>query len=299
MCEALQFGRQLEVEYLKRIASANSVGEVAYFNCLVSAFASLSTQFHIKICHGTSHLVEFRGRSAPWSRLNAKCEISDLMIIAFRRRPNPSMRLSFIQVKLERGHGKLQPNASNNILKANLEQWDLLSRRPSIFGVNKRFRPEVDLLSGAILPSVGSFLFLTPHGSAIPWNALYAPADMLTVRGKPTSKYSFLAASPFGIRKYSGHCEVGTLHSCSDFGIAMHMHLIGTPILDEPTARDRDYRRRARQQILGMLQNLPRSKVAQDLRKYLIEFETEIEGARQNYQLPSTLLILNTDTPRE
>ena len=74
---------------------------------------------------------------------------------------NQSIRISFLQAKSER---KIMKNQciSNQPFKANLEQWDLLAHRPIINGVGS-FDPPPNLLSSAILPSIGTFGFFYRH----------------------------------------------------------------------------------------------------------------------------------------
>lgn len=298
---AINFGYKLEQEYLRLIAARTRAWEVDYFEDLVAAFESLSKSFKIKIVHGTSHQVSFNGGGGAWARSTARCEIADLMIVAHKKGPRPSLRLSFIQVKLERGHSQLVGTNSSFNLKANLEQWDLLARRPSITGVYSTFQPSADLLSGAILPSIGCFLFLSPHGPSLMSNMILTRADALSIVGSPASKHGLLNSIAPGIRRYKGHTEIERVDTCKYFGASMFLHLVGTPIEYSQNAPDNSYRTKMRSLLSSILRD-HKDQEARDLfSNWLIEdlddYEKHSTFAKSS--LPTVIFINTDDIPDE
>jgi hypothetical protein len=108
------------------------------------------------------------------SRIDARCELSDLLIIVFSPSAGAA-RFTFLQAKSERA---VPPNPPQWAYEANLEQWDLLAQRPDIQPVSKAFTAPKNLLSGALMPSIGSFGLFYQTGSS-GYQLLYASADCL------------------------------------------------------------------------------------------------------------------------
>jgi hypothetical protein len=148
----------------------------------------LTPGFYAEEYHGGAHQVRFSG-SAPYLRSDPRCELSDLLIVVYSPRSR-RVRLTYLQAKSER---LTISSVCGHRFSANLEQWFLLSTRPSINGVGS-FAPPADLLSGALLPSVGTFAFffkdLAGH-----FEIYYASASFLAPAGTYGQRYGTLAAN--------------------------------------------------------------------------------------------------------
>jgi len=150
------------------------------------------------------------------------------MIVVYSPRSR-RVRLTYLQAKSER---LTTGSVCGHRFSANLEQWFLLSTRPTINGVGS-FAPPADLLSGALLPSVGTFAFFfkDPAGH---FEIYYAAASFLAPAGTYGQRYGTLAASgPCHSRFSNGFQEC--LAACGSFAFAEALHRmeIGTPI--DPT----------------------------------------------------------------
>lgn len=137
----------------------SNFSEIQQFRALMRSFSSLKNNFKVEEFHGMKHQVIFNGEGS-WGRSPARCEISDLLIVSYRKYPTFQARATLLQAKKSNDkHSNLCSTSSNLIpsidFKANLEQWDLLSRRPNVLPY-KPFDCRPDILSGAILPSIGS-----------------------------------------------------------------------------------------------------------------------------------------------
>lgn len=290
---ALKFGASLSAEYANRVAGV-APGEIAFFNSLRDSFLALSARFRIDVIHGSKHQVLFSGSPPPWGRGQARCELADLMVVSFRP-VDKSIRLSFIQVKLERGVHSVLPKPVAREFSANLEQWDLLARRPVIQGAG-RFSLEPDVLARARLPSVGSFVFLFPPGGVT--DLYYASADRLTVSGSPTQRYAKIRAPwDIGFRIYRGLPEAISMIGCNCFGASMYLHLIGTPVEDDitRTQSEREFRRRQRRWLGGVLRSRKDVATSGNVIRRLLEQLGDNEGATEKMDgVPKTIIVVET-----
>lgn len=166
------FGRSFDVEFQKATVGLGP-GEIGLFEALADSLRKASVGFRVEEYHGNAHQVTFAGDGVH-SRSNARCELSDLLIIVYSP-PTQSARFTFLQAKSERA---IPPTPSTWAYHANLEQWDLLARRPDISSVTQNFTPPRDLLSGSLMPSIGSFgIFYQTAKQG--YQTLYASADCL------------------------------------------------------------------------------------------------------------------------
>lgn len=307
---ALTFGNTLEHEFHRLVSLPGITGEIAYFRALQNAFTGISKNYQIEEYHGSSHQIVFNGSAHRWARRTARCELSDLMILAFRKNPSPSIRLSFIQAKFDKAsHAHLGARMPKQIsLNANLEQWDLLSRRPRLSPANRSFTPMPDLLSGALLPSVGSFIFLrAPHTSVIP-SLTYESADAISITGSPTSKHAKVTTNlTTNFRNVGPFLEMSSTASCRRFGAALHLHLVGTPIHQEPVGTngnqnpDSIYRSNVRSWLLGVFEQYLLSNNNRPVLNELIYLlRRTAEPPRDKdiveYNPPKNLILLKTDS---
>lgn len=302
---ALTFGKALAKAW-KQESSAVPYREPLLFRAFRAAILSLSNQFLIEEFHGNKHQVAFVGRGS-WCRKLPRCEISDLLILTFRERPSISVRMTFLQIKRA---GNLQslcheyPNfRTPRIFSANLEQWDLLSRRPSILGIPP-FDPPAHLLRGALLPSVGSYgVFHKVDKKAVGF--LYSSAHMLRPVGKPNSKHWRLMtrACNHQIRRIlSGYTETVMTCCLAYFGAHLFDGTIGTPIdlVNVTSTADRLWRMETRTWLANVLSSLIRTTDARlPGTKGLINlFESPIvdDGA---FSSPCPIIVINTEERRE
>lgn len=222
---AKAFASAYDAEF-KRLTARLGHHEVPLFQAMEKALVGVGNRFHVEEYHGFNHQVTFSGDGLH-ARLNARCELSDLMIIAYSR-ITKEVRMTFLQAKSERS---IVVSGWGHSFKANLEQWFLLSRRPSIAGVGSRFSPPADLLSSALLSSVGSFAFFykDPAGD---FQTFYASAAHLFPAGRAVMrKGSLTTMCPPNCGASSGAIECVTANGNSDFGHALYGLEIGTPIL--------------------------------------------------------------------
>lgn len=242
MTESQRFGKSLAAAFSKE-SRASNFSEIAQFRALMRAFGTLRGKFAVEEFHGAKHQVYFNGRGA-WARDPARCELCDLAILSYSNDGAFRGRLTFLQAKLEKG---LELSDSDLLLyliaggipfKANLEQWDLLSRRPDILSVRPFVAPP-DLLSGAALASVGSFgVFHRSSHHCKEAGFFYASADCLVPDGSPSTRYGQLLASAgfHSGRVVDGYAERTFCRDMAAFGSSLFDLEIGTPV--EDTAGD-------------------------------------------------------------
>jgi len=198
--------------------------EIPLFRAMKSALVGLSGKFRIEEYHGTSHQVMFRGNGS-FARSHARCELSDLMIITYSSISHHA-RLTYLQAKSERA---TLPSVCGRAFSANLEQWFLLSARPNIVGVGS-FNPPADLLSNALLPSIGSFAFFYKDSRG-DFQTYYATANYMAPPTTYTQRYGKLRAKgPCMVVNNSGHAEC--LAACGNISFAESLFRleIGTPV---------------------------------------------------------------------
>lgn len=220
---ALAFASAYDLKF-RALTKGLSHAEVPLFRQMHKSLVGLSGNFDIEEYHGTAHQVEFAGNGS-FARTNARCELSDLMIVTFSS-VTKSARLTYLQAKSDRS---ILASVCGHQFSANLEQWYLLEKRPSITGVGK-FNPPADLLSNALLPSIGSFAFFfkDPAGN---FQTYYAAANYLTPPKVYSQRYGKLQAiGPCHVQTTATHPEC--LAACGNHSFAHSLFRleIGTPI---------------------------------------------------------------------
>lgn len=223
---AIALGRAFSKEFATNSAGLDK-GEVVLFRAMQASLKAIGNPLHVVVeeYHGASHQVTFKGNGS-YSRASARCELSDLLIVVYDQRTNDA-RLAYIQAKSERAVPASSLGIAGASLAANLEQWDLLARRPLINGVGS-FTPPPDLLSSAQLESIGSFIFFV-HGASGA-DIHYAAASYLQRPTHCVSRYGKLIAAP-------DMCRCGPSPEClsvygnEHFGAFLFGMMIGTPIL--------------------------------------------------------------------
>lgn len=233
---AERFAISLDQEFRKR-ARRGPVNEEILFGKLRQSFLALSNKFHVEEYHGRNHQVKFNGLGS-WGRgSKARCELSDLLIVTFSKSPKLDIRLTFLQAKYEKQSIFKKPQIS---FAANLEQWDLLSSRPPITGI-RNFKPPKNLLSGALLPSVGTFGFF--YKQKQDFQIFYCIANRL----KPSSynyrqrKGRLHLAYPIyrnRVNNQHGYKECQVAPCTQYFAYQLYQGHIGTPINTVPGAHN-------------------------------------------------------------
>lgn len=198
--------------------------EIPLFQALHHTLVGLSNKFEIEEYHGTSHQVSF-SCNRSYAREYPRCELSDLMIITFSSITR-NARLTYIQAKSERA---ILQSVQGHQFSANLEQWFLLSLRPIITGIGA-FDPPQDLLSNALLPSVGSFAFFYKDGAS-QFQTFYAAANTLFPPKPYSQRYGKLQAqSQNRVINNGGFTEC--IAACGNYSFAESLYRleIGTPV---------------------------------------------------------------------
>ena len=221
----MTLGTDLQCKF--QILSTGKKGEVSLFRALIEAFNSLGPNTLAREFHGQRHQVTFQqcrgaGRDRP------RCEICDLLIIQYPDKKPENARLTFNQAKVT-----LNPilgGKNSGKFSANLEQWDLLANRPIISPATTTFNPPDHLLSGALLPSVGSFgVFYPKNGS---YDFAYFIAELLHPVKNNASRSGTLKwiHRINKCRNIKGYPEMVGASCLKTFGFALQQGVVGTPV---------------------------------------------------------------------
>jgi hypothetical protein len=231
---AHSFGQQLACSFHQEARSA-PFSEIRLFRALISAFGRLRGRFRVAEYHGSRHQVQFNG-AGSWGRSPARCELCDVVFLAYSVSGGFRARVTFLQAKrsTER-HPNLCaacPSGTDALaFAANLKQWDLLSRRPAILPVPP-FKIHPHVLKRATLPSIGSFgVFHRRQRGQVEF--FYCAADQLLAVGAPRSRYGrleLLAGKPL-LRTLGGHSEIVFSGCLPLFGAALYGLKIGSPLI--------------------------------------------------------------------
>ena len=220
---AIAFAHAYDTRF-RKLTARLSHSEIPLFRAMQDALIGLSGRFDVEEYHGTAHQVGFAGNGS-YARTNARCELSDLMIVIFNS-VTRSARLTYLQAKSERA---TLPSVCGREFSANLEQWFLLDQRPPITGFGK-FSPPIDLLSSALLPSIGSFAFFYKD-SIGDFQTYYASANYLEPPKAYSQRYGKLQAKgPCGVTKSGIYAECSAACDNRSFAESLFRLEIGTPI---------------------------------------------------------------------
>jgi hypothetical protein len=219
-------------------SSSSPFTEVGQFRALMRAFADLKPHFFLEEFHGFKRQVYF-DTSHLWQRPRARCELCDVLLVVYSTRSGLDARMTLLQAKLSRQTHVTGLSASTGIIepqefKANLEQWSLLSARPPLIATTV-FRPPSDLLSRALLPSVGTFGVFHRSTSG-PVDLFYIAADCLTPASTPIQpdtriwNLKTIVGSP--VHRHSGSLvEVTYCPTLLEFARSLYKLSIGTPVV--------------------------------------------------------------------
>ncbi len=262
---AIVFAKAYDVNF-RSLTSGFSHNEIPLFQAMHATLAGLSRNFQIEEYHGTSNQVAFAG-NGTYARRNARCELSDLMIITYSS-VTRTARLTYLQAKSERA---TLSSVCGRKFSANLEQWFLLEQRPTIAGMGK-FNPPPDLLSSALLPSVGSFAFFHKD-LAGDFQTYYAAANYLAPPTTYTQRYGKLQATgPCHVSTTAAHTEC--LAACGNQAFAKSLFRleIGTPVdasISQAISTRSWLAANLRAKIVEAQQENVRSELAQELHEML------------------------------
>lgn len=281
-------------------SSKSNFSEVKQFRALMRSFRSLNNNFEVEEFHGMKHQVVFNGEGS-WGRSSARCEISDLLIISYKKEPVFRARATLLQAKKSNDeHSNLCDSSSNSIpytdFKANLEQWDLLSRRPHVIPYPP-FTCHPEILSGAILSSIGS-LGVFHKISSKKYGFFYMSADAAEPLNSPKRKYAKLKTKTLKTsRSISGYNECTYACCLFIFAKALYDLEIGTPIEPQNALNDKDknYRATFREWLCKVLySHLEMTNSDSSLALDLVR-QLEIDYDGDLMSQPPSILILNCD----
>ena len=301
-------------EEKRKCKGLSNCWETNLFGKLSNLICNLPDNFHIEEYHGNSHQVRFDGEreyNHDWRRKNARCELADLLIVTYRHNPK-SIRLSFVQAKRERKI--IDVNSTQELVfKANLEQWDLLGNRPVLKEEDekKRFNPPPKILTGAVLPSVGTFIFFYKTDKTAPYEIFYCIADKLSPNCNPKTRDSYLKVglsichlcreNIYEICKMRSdnlaYPQILYAFKAYDFALALSYQLIGTPIEDNP--KDTEQKKACRDWLFGVLNQLKKERKelgtqAEGLLT-LIGESNDVDKGKFFLSGVKSIIILNTD----
>lgn len=146
--------------------------EEFFFNCLKEVLAS---DFHAAILHGSTGMVYFDvPGSIPGTQ--KRCEISDLLIVVIGER---QIRYTLLQNKTKHK----DTYSPFNAMSLSVRQHHLLSSKPVVTPAGKSPYLYPDILSSAILDSVGSFgIFYSKGVADVTGKQLYDMSYMIANR---------------------------------------------------------------------------------------------------------------------
>lgn len=275
-----------------------SFSEVQQFRALMKSFSSLPAPFKVEEFHGMKHQVIFNGKGS-WGRASARCEISDLLIISYSNNYGFKARATLLQAKKSNEKHNLCSNnplnlSLNTSFKANLEQWDLLSRRPNVLPYPP-FHCHPEILSGAILQSIGSIgVFHKIKGKE--YDFFYMSADIANPISSPKQKHAKLQVATNSTHRIRGNFNECIFSCCLyTFALALFNLEVGTPIDSQNVLNEKDeaYRNIFRSWLKSVLySHLEMTNNNSQLARELIEYLPS-EQASEFMETPPALLIIN------
>jgi len=199
--------------------------EVELFRKLAKSIVRNSSSVFVEETHGASrNNVSFTLTTGKCTR----CEIADLLIVT-RSKFVPFLRATFWQAKKQKCPTWVSLGSTDQHIdfKGQFNQWDLLSRRPTVSGV-AQFYPPPDLLSSFDSASIGSFGVFYERAAVI--EVMHSIAEFVTC-GSPKAKHPTLVANAF-LEKYSYmYGEAAVRPTLELFLQALFGHQIGAPLV--------------------------------------------------------------------
>ena len=234
----MSFGTDLSQEFHKLTQNVK-FDEVCLFTKLQDAFINLKSsnstyQYAIDIIHGHKSLVDFHFNSTwvstvPYGNPVAR-ELADMMFVIYSYQQK-QIRITYMQIK--RG-------VSDSKFRADLYQLHLLSQREHITSTKLPdcLFGDPDILSHAILPSVGSYGVFYKYNQCVEMS--YYPACLILPRklvGQSVVRTAEYDTSNYGDTPIiNGYIECQGTLQISHFGDALIGMQIGTPIYSGMTS---------------------------------------------------------------
>lgn len=290
---AIAFASSFDLSF-RSLTHGLSSHEIPLFRAMQRALLGLSDKFEIEEYHGSSRQVKFAGNGS-YARTNARCELSDLMIVTFSS-ITKSVRLTYLQAKSERA---TLFSERGHHFGANLEQWFLLSVHPLISGAG-RFDPPADLLKSALLASVGSFVFFYKDGAGA-FQTYYVMASHLAPPAVYCQRYGKLASlGPSQVLYNAGYMECTAAFGNEAFAESLFRLEIGTPVhtsIAQTLPTRKWLAANLRAQMLEARQADRRTALAEELLGILSESENI--GRSGSFGAKSLIIIKSTAKPHD
>lgn len=183
--------------------------EVALFRCLINAIKAMPAYRAYEI-HGNKCQVEFI-ETEGWFTRKPQCELGDVAIIAFSPRRNRA-RFVIVQNKLSYNSGGGLGTITNEV-KANLVQFELLSKRPYfklVRGINAGVQN--GLIKHSPCPSVCQYGVFYDSGAGVDMSVI--TADKLDL----DLTYTRFSKRPIATVRFRGAFQnFAVRHSAPDF----------------------------------------------------------------------------------
>jgi len=198
-------------------------GEVDLFRNLADSIADHSHSIFINETHGAKVCnVSFTSATGK----TEVCEIADLLIISSSS--HGQLRATFWQAKKQVASKWLSATTGNEQFdfKGQFNQWDLLSRRPTISGVGG-FHPPPTLLASFDSASIGSFGVFYQRGSLI--EVSHSVAEFVACHN-PTVKHPTMAINGYLSKYYYSAGEIISRPTLTSFLEALFAHQVAAPL---------------------------------------------------------------------
>jgi hypothetical protein len=211
-------------------SSPAPVGEIALFRALIKAVKQ-TPQITAEEFHGNPRQV-WHIPVAALGMPEKRCELCDVLFVAFNQGAPTPVRITFLQAKYERHPSNV--GSGRYRFSADMVQWSLLSSRPVIKSV-RSFQPPPPphLLAAALLPSVGSFGVFLKGKKA--FEMRYHSADVLQTQPTPpragVKPGKLMAPTARLGRTVRGFREVVTADCMTCFAAGLLGMCVGTPVV--------------------------------------------------------------------
>ncbi|MCX9126914.1 hypothetical protein OKT23_19400 [Providencia rettgeri] len=281
-----------------RIESLNARGEIALFRAFIRTFDYLGSNALAHEYHGNRYQVTFTAMRGA-GRQKPRCELCDVMIIHYPEGNPRAARVTFNQAKvssnpLQSATAVFAPYK----FRANLEQWDLLSNRPLIRATSSKINLPANLLSGALLPSVGTFGVFYPTGQGFDF-AYFVANGLSPLNNNNNSSGTLQWKTKLGcVRKINNYKEITATCCMYTFGQSLESGLIGTPLQQilNVSTEPAEIRIWLRSMLSSLQEMHPDSTLPNEL---LEGFELIREEPSKNVELstPRAVILVKTGKP--
>lgn len=278
--------------------SLNARGEIALFRAFIRTFNYLAPNALAHEYHGNRYQVTFTAMRGA-GRKRPRCELCDVMIIHYPEGNPRAARVTFNQAKVS--SNPLQCSKAVFApykFHANLEQWDLLSNRPLIRATTAKINLPANLLSGALLPSVGSFGVFYPSGQGFDF-AYFVANGLIPLNNNNSSSGTLQWKTQLGdVREINNYKEITATCCMNTFVESLESGLIGTPLQQVLNASTEAAEPRIwfRSMLFSLQEMYPDSTLPNEL---LEGFELNLDEPSKNVELstPRAVILVKTGKP--